>query len=61
MTVAVPLLTGTVRFLACWIGPLAAFGVTAVPVVTACTALGLARRLAACRTVRRLLRSLPGA
>ncbi|MFD5573985.1 hypothetical protein [Streptomyces cadmiisoli] len=61
VTVAVLLLTGTVRILACWIGPLATFAVTAGPVVTASAAPGLTRRLTASRTVRQLLRSLPGA
>ncbi|MFJ9351716.1 hypothetical protein [Streptomyces sp. NPDC101237] len=59
LTLAALLLTGTALLASCWVGPLAAFTVTAVLIVAAYAAPGLARRLAIRRAVRELLRSLP--
>ncbi|MGW2689958.1 hypothetical protein ACWC6I_43265 [Streptomyces sp. NPDC001414] len=61
LTLAALLLTGTALLASCWVGPLATFTVTAVLIVAAYAAPGLARRLAIRRAVRELLRSLPHA
>jgi hypothetical protein len=61
VTLALLLLIGGVLLISCWTGPLTAFAVAAGPVVVAYAAPQVARRLAARRAVRRLLRSLPGA
>ncbi|MGW5654989.1 hypothetical protein [Streptomyces humi] len=49
---------GSVLLISCWIGPLATFITTAVLVVTAYAAPGLARRIAIRGAVRQLLRGL---